>query len=151
MGWINGLGPYWRHLIGSGWILSVTFPIGRNFAMSDPTFPEQTVSDQNKMSWVQRPFVLVVAFHDLLTEKVVNFSLRPPAFDLLSLVKKRSQMKNMTFQWPIVKVTSWHISCSDARVERYEVFDKFYSCKMEENSYKKYFNLWPSLLAAERL
>ena len=34
--------------------------------------------------------------NDLLhiTKKVTNFSLRPPAFDLLFLVTKRSQMKN---------------------------------------------------------
>ena len=63
-------------------------------ATSDPTWPGQTTSDQNKRSWVQRPSVLVVNVYDLLTEKVVNFSLRPPAFDLLFLVTKRSQMKN---------------------------------------------------------
>ena len=66
----------------------------RQIAMSDPTWPGQTASDQNKRSWVQRPSVLVVNVYDLLTEKVVNFSLRPPAFDLLFLVTKRSQMKN---------------------------------------------------------
>ena len=51
-------------------------------------------NDQNKTSPVQRPSVLVVNVYDLLTKKVVNFSLRPPAFDLLFLVTKRSQMKN---------------------------------------------------------
>ena len=115
MGWINGLGPY-RHLIGPGWILSTTFSIGtilpRQIATSDLTWPGQRASDQSRRSWNQRPFVLVVEFHDLLTEKVVNFSLRPPAFDHLFLVKKGHKWKSMTFQWPIVRVASWHISCS---------------------------------------
>ena len=65
----------------------------RQIAMSDPTWPGQTTSDQNKRSWVQRPSVLVVNVYDLLTEKVVNFSLQLPAFDLLFLVTKRSQME----------------------------------------------------------
>uniref|UniRef100_M8CAI4 Uncharacterized protein n=1 Tax=Aegilops tauschii TaxID=37682 RepID=M8CAI4_AEGTA len=67
---------------------------GPPIATSDPTWPGQTASDQNKRSWVQRPSVLVVNVYDLLTEKVVNFSLRLPAFDLLFLVTKRLQMKN---------------------------------------------------------
>ena len=83
-----------KHLIGPGGILPVTFSIGRNFATSNPTWPGQTASDQNKRSWVQRPSVLVVNVYDLLTEKVAIVSLRPSAFDLLFLVKKRSQMKN---------------------------------------------------------
>ena len=48
---------------------------------------------------------MVINVYDLLTEKVVNFSLRPPAFDLLFLVKKGRKWKTMTFQWPIVRVT----------------------------------------------
>ena len=76
------------------WPFQLVAILPRQIATSDPTWPGQTASDQNKRSWVQRPSVLVVNVYDLLTEKVVNFSLRLPAFDLLFLVTKRSQMKN---------------------------------------------------------
>ena len=58
----------------------------RQLATLDPTWSVEAASDQN---FGRRT-------NDLLhiTEKVVNFSLRPPAFDLLFLVTKRSQMKN---------------------------------------------------------
>ena len=51
-----------------------------------PTWPGEVASDQK----------FGRGTNDLLhiTNKVTNFSLRPPAFDLLFLVKKRSQMKN---------------------------------------------------------
>ena len=49
----------------------------------DPTWLGEVASDQN---FGRRT-------NDLL-QKVVNFSLRPPAFDLLFLDKKRTQMKN---------------------------------------------------------
>ena len=51
-----------------------------------PTWPKEVASDQK----------FGRGTNDLLhiTKKVTNFSLRPPAFDLLFLVTKRSQMKN---------------------------------------------------------
>ena len=51
----------------------------RHLATLDPTCPGEAASDQK---FGQRT-------NDLL-QKVVNFSLRPPAFDLLFLVTKRS-------------------------------------------------------------
>ena len=58
----------------------------RQLATLDPTWPGEAASDQK---FGQRT-------NDLLhiTKKVVNFSLRPSAFDHLFLVTKRSQMKN---------------------------------------------------------
>ena len=54
--------------------------------MLDPTWPGEAASDQN---FGRRT-------NDLLhiTKKVVNFSLRPSAFDHLFFVTKMSQMKN---------------------------------------------------------
>ena len=58
----------------------------RHLATLDPTWPGDAPSDQKFGRGTSNLFLLI--------EKVVNFSLRSPAFDLLFLDTKRSQMKN---------------------------------------------------------
>ena len=82
-----------EHRIGPGWILSVSFSIGGNFATLDCQVGSDVAWADSKWPKRQSRRILVINVYDHSRRKVAIVSLWRPTFDLMFLVTKRSQME----------------------------------------------------------